>query len=138
MTCSDCTRWGQLDRIAQRQLQDADPELDLGGHSGNRRQYLQRIQGRPAAAHRITDPDAGKSARLNLPGKVRDALHQPGIGCRRGVDPDHGADAHALYPFMATTCLERGPDSAVYPRSLLQEDRQSLPIGNLRSGPELR
>ena len=50
---------GELDRVAQRQLQDADPEIDLGGHRGERRQDLERIQRRSAAAQRIADPNAG-------------------------------------------------------------------------------
>ena len=41
---------GKLDRVAQRELQDADPELHLGGHRGERRQHLERVQSGPAAA----------------------------------------------------------------------------------------
>jgi hypothetical protein len=93
---SDCTRCCEFDRIAQRQLENAYTELDLGGHRGERRQDLKRVERRPASAQRVSDPDTGKASGLDLPSKICDAIHQPVIGI--GADPDHRADAHARDP----------------------------------------
>src|SRR5207253_3754293 len=91
----------ELDRVAQRQLQYADPELHSLRYRGECRQHLERVQGWPAAAQRIPDPDPGKSSGFNLTGKTGDAIDQPVIGIRptlywRGADPDHRAHAHGL------------------------------------------
>jgi hypothetical protein len=86
----------EFDRVAQRQLQHADSEFDLGSHRGERCQDLQGIERRPAAAQRVSDPDTGKASGLDLPSKICDAIHQPVIGI--GADPDHRADAHARDP----------------------------------------
>jgi hypothetical protein len=50
---------GEFDRVAQRELQHADPELDPMRYRGERRQNLERVQGGAAAAQRIPDPDTG-------------------------------------------------------------------------------
>src|SRR6266852_2771213 len=89
---------GELDRVAQRELQHADPELDPMRHRGERRQYLERVQGGPAAAQRIPDPDTGKPSGFDLAGKIGDAIDQPAVGLHPGADPDHRADAHAWFP----------------------------------------
>src|SRR5271157_3302338 len=89
---------GEFDRIAQRELQYADPELDPPRHRGERGQYLERVERRPAAAHRIPDPDAGKSSGFDLAGEIGDAIHQPAVRVRPGADSDHRADAHAVFP----------------------------------------
>ena len=52
----------ELDRVAQRHLQHSDAEFDARGHRGKRGQAGQRIERRPTPAHRIPDPNAGKSA----------------------------------------------------------------------------
>src|SRR5262249_38097915 len=83
---------GELDRVAQRKLQHADPELDLGRYRGERCQNLKRIECRPSAAQRIPDPDAGKAAGFGLPAIVRDAIHQPVSGT--GADPYHRTYSH--------------------------------------------
>ena len=70
---------GELDRVAQRQLQDADAELDPAGHRGERRQHLERVEGGSAAAQRIADPDAGKPPGFDLAAEIGDAIHQPAI-----------------------------------------------------------
>jgi hypothetical protein len=47
-------------------------------HRGERPQDLERVERRPAAAQRISDPDAGKAAGFDLPGEVCDVIHQAG------------------------------------------------------------
>ena len=59
---------GELDRVAQRQLQYADAELDPLGHRGERRQFDQRIEGGPPAPQRIPDPDPGEPGGLDAAG----------------------------------------------------------------------
>src|SRR5229473_1606086 len=88
----------ELDRVAQRELQHADPELDPLRHRGERRQHLERIKGGPAPAQRIADPDTGEPPGFGLAGEIGDAIHQPGVGARRSADPDHRTDAHTYFP----------------------------------------
>src|SRR5260370_12236806 len=51
---------GKLDRVAQRDLQHRGAELDALGCGGQHPESDERVEGRPAAAERIGDPDPGK------------------------------------------------------------------------------
>src|SRR6516162_464906 len=104
----------ELDRVAQWELQNGDPEFDPPRHRGGRRQYLERVQSGPAAAHRIPDPDAGKSSDFDLAGEIGDAIHQPAVGVRptlscSGANPDHRAYAHAAFPLNLSRRLRTAP-----------------------------
>ena len=82
IACSDCTRWASSTGLRSGSCKTLIPSSTFDVHRGERRQDLQANPGWPAAAQQIPDPDAGKSAGLDLAAKIDDAVHQPAIGGR--------------------------------------------------------
>jgi hypothetical protein len=87
--------------------------LDPLRHRGERRQDLERVESRPAAAQRVAAPDAGEAAGFDLSDEAHQAIHEPAIGARPvliggSADPDHRTDAHeALSQNFSVTETDR-------------------------------
>ena len=60
------------------------------------RQFHQRIERRPPAAHRIADPDPGKPGGFDAAGIIGCAGQQPVMRPGAGAEPDHCAYFHEI------------------------------------------
>src|ERR1700720_612561 len=86
---------GELDRIAQRDLQHRGAELDPLGRGGQHPESDEWVEGRPAAAERIGDPDPGKPPPFDAAGVVDDATERPIARLRARTQKRHHTQSHS-------------------------------------------
>src|SRR5947208_11740833 len=89
---------GELDRMAQRDLQHRGAELDPRGGNAQRTEGDERVERRPAPPERVGHPDPWKAAPFNLPCVLDDAVERPAARLTLRSHKGHNTQSHNHSP----------------------------------------